>query len=195
MPRAQPGFAVHLPAAGELQALLLPPPPLPRATPPPVPLPAPAHRPTARPAPLAHTILMPSMSFGSAPRAAPATPGRGLNLALSQSVIRNAFAPDFAVEGHIGPDWLAELTRWVNQRKYYPDSAIQMGQQGAVEIALVIDRTGKVESARLLQSSGSPFLDSAWLGMFQGAVVPPFPPGTKADRITIRATMHYILVD
>ncbi|MDA8051656.1 MAG: energy transducer TonB [Rhodospirillales bacterium] len=189
-PVIRPGFAVHLPPSAEVQAFLQPP-PLPRPAPAPAVPPAPA-RP---PAPPQHALVLGSLSYGNAPHPAPAVPSRGLNLALSQSEIRHAFAPDFAIRGNIGPDWRAELTRWVDRRKYYPYAAAEMGQQGSVEINLVISRTGRVETVRLLRSSGSPFLDSAWLGLFRNARVPPFPPGTKADRITIRATMHYILID
>ncbi|MGH7104690.1 MAG: energy transducer TonB [Acetobacteraceae bacterium] len=193
---ASPGVAVHLPSQSQMQAFLEP--PRPRAAPLPVTPPAPARRqaPTPRRAPLPpHTMFAPSLSFGTGRGAAPQVPSRGLNLALSQSELQRAFAPDFAVEGKIGPDWLAELTRWVNQRKYYPDSAVEMDQQGTVELSLVIERNGHVAGARIVQSSGSPFLDQAWLGMFHAATVPAFPAGTKADRIIIRASMHYILID
>ncbi|MGH7119014.1 MAG: energy transducer TonB [Acetobacteraceae bacterium] len=194
-PRIAPGVAVRLPPAPEVEALMQQPSPprrAPLAVAPPVAAgrPAPARRPVAP-----RSLYLPSFSYGAAPRPQPAVPQRGLNLALSQSELRRAFAPDFAIEGKIGPDWRAELTRWVDQRKYYPYSAIEMGQQGSVEIRLVIDKSGKVAAVSLLQTSGSPFLDAAWLGLFRGATVPSFPPGTTANRITIRATMHYILME
>lgn len=187
-PRIAPGVAVRLPPVPKIEALVQPS-PLRRAPPLPAP-PQPARRPVAP-----QGLYLPSYSYGRAARPAPAAPPHGLNLALSQSELRRAFAPDFAIEGKIGPDWRAELTRWVDQRKYYPYSALEMGQQGSVEIRLVIDKNGKVAAVSLLQSSGSPFLDAAWLGLFRGATVPPFPPGTAANRIIIRATMHYILVN
>ncbi len=192
-PHSAPGIVVRVPSTPEVQAFLQPP-PLPRPAPLPVAPPAPA--PARRPAPVPpRTLYLPTFSFGTAPHAAPAAPSRGLNLALSQAELHRAFAPDFAIEGNIGPDWRAELARWVDERKYYPYSALEMDQQGSVEIRLVIEKSGKVAAVSLLQSSGSPFLDSAWLGMFRGAWVPPFPPGTEAPRITIRATMHYILIE
>ncbi|MGH7049502.1 MAG: energy transducer TonB [Acetobacteraceae bacterium] len=191
-PRGQPGVAVRLPPQSEMQAFLEP--PVLRPAPLPLTPPAPARRPAPATLP-PHTMFAPSLSFGPARGAVRRVPGRGLNLALSQAELQRAFAPDFAVEGKIGPDWLAELTRWVNQRKYYPDSAVEMDQQGTVELSLVIERNGRVAGARILQSSGSPFLDQAWLGMFRAATVPAFPAGTKADRIIIRASMHYILID
>lgn len=189
-----PGVAVHLPPESQMQAFLEPP----KVAPAPVPQPRNTPAPTREPAPRKlppHTLFAPSLSFGTAQKAPPQPPGKGLNLALNRSELQRAFAPDFAVEGKIGPDWLSELSNWVDQRKYYPYSAAEMGQQGTVELRLVIERNGQVAGARLLQSSGSPFLDQAWLGMFRGARVPAFPAGTKAEQIIIRATMHYILVD
>lgn len=134
------------------------------------------------------------MSFGD-PGQSRAPPRRGLNLALNRSVLNGEISNDFAIEGKIGPDWRAELARWVNERKYYPRNAIEMGQQGAVQIQFVVARNGQVRSVSLLRSSGSPFLDQAWLTLFRGATLPAFPAGTKADELTIRATMHYILID
>ncbi|MGH7067920.1 MAG: energy transducer TonB [Acetobacteraceae bacterium] len=194
---APPGVAVHLPAEAQMQAFLEPP-KIARPAPLPEVAPAPAPQPSATPAPQKlppHTLFVPSLSFGATPKATPQAPGRGLNLALNQSELQRAFAPAFAVEGKIDPDWLSELSNWVDRRKYYPYSAAEMGQQGSVELRLVIERNGQVAGVRLLQSSGSPFLDQAWLGMFRGARVPAFPAGTKAEQIIIRATMHYILVD
>lgn len=194
---APPGVAVHLPSEAQMQAFLEPP-KIARPQPSPGIAPAPAPQPTTTPPPQKlppHTLFVPSLSFGSTHQATPQAPGRGLNLALNRSELQRAFAPDFAVEGKIGPDWLSELSNWVDQRKYYPYSAAEMGQQGTVELRLVIERNGQVAGARLLQSSGSAFLDQAWLGMFRGARVPAFPAGTKAEQIIIRATMHYILID
>ena len=162
-------------------------------------------RPTARPLhkptpnrhlpPLPNYIAMNNMSYGSPPHALVLHPGHGLQLAPSESDLRNAFSQDFKILGKIGPDWSAELTRWVDERKYYPERAVALGQQGSVMIRLVIERNGKVKKVTLVRSSGSPYLDSAWTGLFEGSRVPPFPPGTKADQITIDATMHYILIN
>ncbi|MGH7057718.1 MAG: energy transducer TonB, partial [Acetobacteraceae bacterium] len=170
-----------------LQAMLAPPPPLLRR-----PLLPPPRAPAASKPP--RYLVMDRMSFG-APGHAPAEPRRGLDLALNRSVLNAAFAKNFAIEGKIGPDWRAELAAWVNERKYYPRAAVQMDQQGAVEIRFVVERNGRVHAVALVRSSGSPFLDEAWLGLFQNAELPRFPPGTKAKELTIRATMHYILID
>ncbi|HTU55569.1 MAG TPA: energy transducer TonB [Acetobacteraceae bacterium] len=204
-PPSEQQYAVRLEPNAEMQALLQPPPlPAPRPfVPLPVPPVPPRHVPPAPPPPAApHYLVMNNMSYGAPPpgasAGAPAPPSAqagGLNLALNESVMRNAFARQFTIQGNIGPDWRAELTQWVNERKYYPEQAVEMDQQGAVMIRLIIERDGTVRDATLLQSSGSPFLDQAWLGLFQGARLPPFPPGTPSDQITLEATMHYILVN
>ncbi len=203
-PPAQPSaqqYSVRLPQS-EIQAFLQPqsvPAPRPFV---PAPLPVPPTPPRNVPAPPAppatRYLVMNNLSYGGAPQggaAAPSPQSGQLNLALNQSVMRNAFAREFSIQGNIGPDWKAELSQWVNERKYYPQQALQMDQQGAVAIRLVVARDGSVRDVTLLQSSGSPFLDQAWLGLFQGARVPPFPPGTPADQITLEATMHFILVN
>jgi TonB family protein len=202
---AQPSeqqYSVRL-SQSELQAFLQPPSvpaPLPFVPAPlPVPPTPPRTVPPAPPAPPAQRYLvMNNMSYGGPPQGAAASPapqsGR-LNLALNQSVMRNAFAREFSIHGDIGPDWEAALSQWVNERKYYPEPALEMDQQGSVAIRLVVARDGSVLNVTLLQSSGSPFLDQAWLGMFRGARVPPFPPGTPSNEITLEATMHYILVN
>ncbi|HWA81655.1 MAG TPA: TonB family protein [Acetobacteraceae bacterium] len=169
------------------------PPTPPRHVPPPPPQPA-----VARPAaPAQRYLVLNNMSYGTpATTDAPAPQSSGrLNLALNQSLLNASLSRDFNIQGNIGPDWRAELTQWVNARKYYPEQALELGQQGSVMIRLVIARDGSVRDVQLLQSSGSPFLDSAWLGLFEGARLPPFPPGTPSNQITLEATMHYILVN
>lgn len=172
------------------------PPTPPRHVPPPPPQPAVARTPAPAP-PAQHYLVLNHMSYGTpAATDAPAPQSSGrLNLALNQSLLNASLSRDFNIQGNIGPDWRAELTQWVNARKYYPEQALELGQQGAVMVRLVIARDGSVRDVQLLQSSGSPFLDSAWLGLFEGARLPPFPPGTPSDQITLEATMHYILVN
>jgi protein TonB len=208
-PPSEQQYSVRLEPNAEMQALLRPPPlPAPRPfVPLPVPPAPPRHVPPAPSPPVApHYLVMNNMSYGAPAPGAPAGASAGaspppsaqrggLNLALNEPVMRNAFGNQFTIHGEIGPDWRAELTQWVNERKYYPEQAIEMDQQGAVMIHLVVERDGTVRSVTLEQSSGSPFLDSAWLGLFQGARLPPFPPGTPSSQITLDATMHYILVN
>jgi protein TonB len=163
----------------------------------PLPQPAPQTRavphPTRHYVPTQHYLVLNNPSFGQ-PSPPLANARRGLNLNLAQSDAQAANAPEISVQGDVGADWDAELDQWVNQHKYYPDSAAEQGQEGDVQIHFVVDRNGNVTGLRMLSSSGSPFLDQAWLGLFENAQLPPFPPGTKANDVSIDATMHFVLI-
>ena len=93
-----------------------------------------------------------------------------------------------------GADWAAELHRWAAEHSYYPPQAVQNGEYGTATVQLTIDRYGHVLTVDLVDRSGSPWLDMAWLGEWRHATVPRFPPGTPEDTTTILYTIHYILV-
>ncbi len=139
--------------------------------------------------------VMNNMSFGNGIQAAPAPiTSHAMTMDLPQSDAQAATATDLTIKGNIGADWKAAFSQWVDAHKYYPDAAVEQDQQGSVPIEFTVDRAGHVSNLHYLGSSGSPFLDQAWFGLFPGAELPPFPPGTKDDTITIDATMHFELV-
>jgi protein TonB len=168
--------------------------PLPMPMPQPAPGPSqPTERQAVRSArPAQHYTVMNNLSFG---HPAPPMPfqNRALNLNLSSADQNVLNGPEVTVKGDAGPDWDAELDQWVEDHKYYPDSAIEQNQQGSVRIHFTVDRAGHVTGLRMEDSSGSPFLDQAWLGLFQGAQLPPFPASAKDNQVTVDATMHFIL--
>ncbi len=133
------------------------------------------------------------MSYGNPDQPAPPS-HQALNLSLPQSDAQAVAAQDLTIKGNIGADWKAAFHKWVDEHKYYPDAAVAQGQQGNVQIQFIVDRNGHVTGLHLLGSSGSPFLDQAWLGLFEDAQLPSFPPGTASDNVTIDATMHFELV-
>jgi periplasmic protein TonB len=141
-------------------------------------------------------IVMNNMSYGNPAPPTPQMPHahQAMNMSLPESDAQAVNAPELTIKGDVGADWNAELTQWVNDHKYYPQAAVEQGQQGNVEIEFTVDRAGNVTGLHLLGSSGSPFLDQAWLGLFEENKLPPFPPGTKSDHVTIDATMHFELV-
>lgn len=163
----------------------------------PAPAPAQQHQQTRRQP--SHTttpqryVVMNNMSLGN-----PAPPTtfnhRAMNLDLSAADSQAVDGPQLTVKGDIGADWDASLDQWVEDHKYYPQAALEQGQQGAVRIRFTVDRAGHVTGVQMLDGSGSPFLDQAWSGLFKGAQLPPFPPGTKASTVTVDATMHYVLL-
>ena len=161
--------------------------------PPPPPQP---HPPQPHPAlPHHYAMMMNGMSYGSPSPLTPAPPAhRALNLDLPQSDMQATAGMQLEVKGEIGADWMSALNDWVNAHKYYPQAAAEQGQQGSVQIEFTVDRQGNVTGLHMLSSSGYNFLDLAWLGMFQGVQLPPFPPGTTSDHITVDATMQYELV-
>ena len=57
--------------------------------------------------------------------------------------------------------------------RHYPEAARARGEQGTVRLALAIGRNGRVQSARIIGSSGSSELDQAALAMARGASCPP----------------------
>ncbi len=164
------------------------------ALPQPPPKPQPAH--PAHPAPPhRYVMLLNGMSYGNPSPVAPAPPAHpALDMSLPESDAQAAMGQELTVKGNIGADWMAALNKWVDAHKYYPQAAAEQNQQGNVEIEFTVDRLGNVSALRMLNGSGSPFLDQAWYGLFQGAQLPAFPPGTKSDHITVDATMHYEIV-
>lgn len=138
-------------------------------------------------------VMMNNMSLGH-----PAPPTtfnhRAMNLDLTAADQQAVDGPQLTIKGDVGADWDAALNQWVEDHKYYPQAALEQNQQGSVKIRFKVDRAGNVTGVQLLNGSGSPFLDQAWSGLFQGVQLPPFPPGTKADNVTVDATMHYVLL-
>ncbi len=93
----------------------------------------------------------------------------------------------------LGADWRNELADWIEQHKYYPEDAAKRGEQGINEVRVVVNRDGRVESVELERQSGSQRLDSAAVGLFRDADLPPFPIGTEEERVTIDLTIHYVI--
>ncbi len=179
----QPEVNLNLPSLPDAELSQAPAPPAPR--------PAHAHAAPHRPAPQ-HYIVMNNMSYGNP--APPSNFKNGVNLQLSQSDLNGAIGQDMTIQGDVGADWGAELVKWVNQHGYYPNAAVEQGQQGDVTVQFTVNRAGKVSALHMLSSSGSPFLDQAWQGIFQGAQLPPFPPGTKDKTTVVTYRAHFQLI-
>ncbi|MCW8306162.1 energy transducer TonB [Acidiphilium sp. PA] len=147
----------------------------------------------APPAPRQHFMVLNGMSFGKHPTTILNHAPGALNLAPPQSDdARNA--PAITFRGNAGPDWESAFNRWVNEHKYYPQSAADQGESGSVTVGFTVLPNGKVIDLHLIKRSGAPLLDMAWYGLFRGVKVPPFPPGSTAKREEVIATIHYILI-
>lgn len=81
---------------------------------------------------------------------------------------------------------------WLRHR-YYPRQAAENGEDGTVDVELVVNRYGVVQSATVVSRSGSAFLDMAAVGTFRGAQLPPIPREIEAP-YTVTLTIHYILL-
>lgn len=155
-----------------------------------------AHTHTARPTPQQKYVFLNGMNYGNvSPVAPPAPPApKGMNFSLPTSDAQAATSSDFSVKGNAGADWDAALTKWVQEHAYYPQAAAEQGQQGTATVEFTVDRNGHVTGLKLLDSAGSPFLDQAWEQLFKDNTLPPFPADAKDGHVTVRYTVHYILL-
>ena len=81
----------------------------------------------------------------------------------------------------------------MDEHKHYPEQAIANDEDGSSGVRITVDRYGQVTEVRLVRRSGSTWLDAGLTGLFRDARLPPFPPGTHDEAVTITFTMHYIL--
>jgi periplasmic protein TonB len=185
----QPEVNLALPPEPPLPELPTPPPPQPPAPP----LPRLARRAPSRRNTLGGGVMMNGLSFNGGGSLSGGRSTRGLNLSLDQSEAP-ANGADLAITGAIGADWRAAFAQWVEDHKYYPPGAGMLGQEGRVVVHFTVDRAGHVSALSFVGTSGYALLDQAWLGLFRGADLPPFPAGTKADSVGVTASMHYEII-
>lgn len=110
--------------------------------------------PATKPAPVAPP------SASTAPAAAPAA---------AQASVSSASAAAKA-------SWQNRLLSHLARYKRYPEQARRRGIQGTAQVRFNLDRSGKVLSVALAQSSGNSTLDRATLSMIRRASPVPVPP-------------------
>ncbi|MGH7155188.1 MAG: energy transducer TonB [Acetobacteraceae bacterium] len=199
-PAAQPA---QPPMESSIQ--LIPPPALPLQ---PLPLLRP-QRPTRPAPPHPHQRVRPApnfpapmaYSFGGPVQANPAVPrplGRRPGIELSFAPVgrfSDRSQPDVRSDDpDVGPDWLNLVSAWWQRHAWYPPEAGINNEQGTVTVRLIVAHDGKVESVRLEDRSGKPFLDMGAVAIFRGATLPPLPPRVKTQSIPVHFTIHYIIV-
>lgn len=91
-------------------------------------------------------------------------------------------------------DWNCGLLQYWLRHRFYPQQAAANGEQGSVTVELTVNRSGSVESVRVLSPSGSQWLDMAAVSTFRGAHLPPFTEEMPQDRITFPVPINYILI-
>lgn len=86
--------------------------------------------------------------------------------------------------------WRKAVTEHVWRNRIFPPEAI--GQRGDAGVTFVVDRSGKLISHALVESTGSPPLDAAALGMVERSEPFPKPPPEAKDdlqRVTVLMTL------
>jgi protein TonB len=84
--------------------------------------------------------------------------------------------------------WQKSIVLHLNKHKRFPSEARRKGQEGIANVSFAIDRSGKVISAHLDQSSGSTLLDAEALSVLERAS--PFPPPPDdVPHLTIRMSL------
>jgi protein TonB len=79
-----------------------------------------------------------------------------------------------AIAARAQATWQNTLAAHLNRYKRYPVGA--HGIEGVVRLEFTLDRSGKIVSERIVQSSGSPLLDDEALAMVRRAAPLPSPP-------------------
>lgn len=124
----------------------------------------------------------------------PAAPQRGLDLRPGASLPGPGDVENLRVQGaQAGPDWRNAFRQWLDRTLRYPREAAELGEQGPVTVRITTGADGRVRRVELRQGARSVFLNHYSQAVFRGATLPPFPPGTAEEEVTIDLTINYIL--
>jgi protein TonB len=161
------------------------PPPIPEATPPPPEPPPPVVEAAPPPPP-----PQPKPAVKPPPRRPPPAPAQApLQTAL---VPLPAAPPSPPPTGPIvSAGYRAALSSWLESHKHYPESARARGEEGRVVLRFRVDRSGRVLSHAIVQSTGHPDLDAAIDQMMKGASLPPFPAEMAASEVEVSVAIRF----
>lgn len=121
-------------------------------------------------------------------------PRRGLDLSPGATLPGPGDTEQLRVRGaEAGPDWRAAFRRWLDQNLRYPREAIDLREQGPVTVRIQTGPDGRVRGVELRSASRSIHLNFYSQHVFRGAQLPPFPPGSAEEQVTIDLTIKYIL--
>ncbi len=92
------------------------------------------------------------------------------------------------------PVWARRLSEMLEKNKRYPKGAQSRREQGVVQIAFTLDRSGALLAARIATSSGSAELDQEALDLLaRAAPFPPPPAEMPGDRLDVLVPLHFKL--
>ena len=114
-------------------------------------------------------------------------------IAAPQTAYAPTPVPAPAPSSEVSPGYRALLSAWLDSHKRYPDSARQRGEEGRAILRFAVDRSGRVLSFAVAQSSGFPDIDASIEEMMRNATLPPFPAGMTQQRIDVSVTIRFSL--
>ncbi|NKE19225.1 TonB family protein [Neoroseomonas oryzicola] len=173
------------PAPRQLAEVPLPPPP------PPPPPPSPA-QPQQQPLDLTDR---PPIRLGENDPSRARAPQRGLDLRPGATIPGPGDVENLRVRGaQAGPDWRNAFRAWLDRNLRYPREAADLGEEGPVTVRITTGADGRVRGVELRSASRSIYLNYYSQAVFRGANLPPFPPGTAEEQVTIDLTINYYIV-
>jgi protein TonB len=93
----------------------------------------------------------------------------------------------------VSPAYRAALSAWLESHKRYPDSAREHSEEGRAVLRFRVDRSGRVLSYAIAESTGHPDLDTALDQMMRGATLPPFPPDMTISDVEVSVAIRFTL--
>src|SRR5439155_26319997 len=93
----------------------------------------------------------------------------------------------------VSAGYRAALSGWLESHKHYPDSARARGEEGRAVLRFRVERSGRLLTYALVQSTGYADLDSAIDQMMRGANLPPFPADMTATDVDVAVTVRFAL--
>jgi len=139
---------------------------------PPPPKPAPAHPVPPKPE---HKEIVKHEKKPPAPRTS--APAPSVNVSAQRAAQMATGSLGAAASADALAAWHARLSAQLKSKQHYPEAARAKGQQGVAYLSFTIDRSGRVLSARISQSSGSAELDEETIALARrSSPLPPPPP-------------------
>ncbi|HEY0838066.1 MAG TPA: energy transducer TonB, partial [Azospirillum sp.] len=92
------------------------------------------------------------------------------------------------------PTWQGLVLGHLERHKRYPRIAQMRRQEGVAQVRFVIDRQGRVLSARLETGSGHALLDEETVALVERASpLPPPPPEMPRERIELVVPVQFFV--
>ena len=91
-------------------------------------------------------------------------------------------------------DYFQSLVSRITRALIYPDSAIEAGKEGIVDLQIVVKKDGRIASYDIIASSGHKELDDAAVQtLIKVNPVPPFPRDVTKDELRISVPLRYLI--